>query len=105
MRDFRSHLEFSPERLAEIEDRLAEIARLKRKYGDSIEAILEHLHVNEERLQNMETAEFREEELKKKLAGLRSEYIKQASALHDKRKAAAKKFEKEVEQNQENITL
>src|SRR4051812_3055579 len=30
-RDFRNHIEFSPERLAEIEDRLAEITRLKRK--------------------------------------------------------------------------
>ena len=33
VRDFRNHLEFSPERLAVIEDRLVEIARLRRKYG------------------------------------------------------------------------
>ena len=67
VRDFRSHLEFSPARLEEIENRLAEISRLKRKYGDSIDAVLEHLRASEERLQNIETAEFREEELKKKL--------------------------------------
>ncbi len=35
VRDFRGSLEFSPERLEEIETRLAEIARLKRKYGGS----------------------------------------------------------------------
>ena len=34
---FSRPLEFSPERLEEIENRLAEIAWLKRKYGDSIE--------------------------------------------------------------------
>ncbi|HEY2847905.1 MAG TPA: AAA family ATPase, partial [Pyrinomonadaceae bacterium] len=34
VRDFRSKLEFSPERLNEIEGRLAEISRLKRKYGE-----------------------------------------------------------------------
>ncbi len=105
VRDFRSHLEFSPERLEEIENRLAEIARLKRKYGDSIDAILEHLRVSEERLQNIETAEFREEELKKKLSELRSEYVKLADKLHDKRKTAAKKFEKQVEQNLQAVAL
>ena len=105
VRDFRAHLEFSPERLEEIENRLAEIARLKRKYGDSIDAILEHLRVSEERLQNIETAEFREEELKKKLAELRTEYVRLAGSLHDKRTAAAKKFEKQVEQNLQAVAL
>ena len=38
LRDFADRLEFSPSRLAEIEDRLAELSRLKRKYGGSIEA-------------------------------------------------------------------
>lgn len=105
VRDFRSHLEFSPERLEEIENRLAEIARLKRKYGDSIGAILEHLKISEERLQNIETAGFCEEELKKKLAELRTEYVRLANNLHDKRTTAAKKFEKQVEQNLQAVAL
>ncbi len=105
IRDFRNHLEFSPERLNEIENRLAEILRLKRKYGDSIEAVLEHLRVSDERLQNIETAEFREEELKKQLAELRDAYIKTARDLHDKRKASALKFEKQVEQNLRTVAL
>ena len=105
VRDFRSHLEFSPERLEEIENRLAEISRLKRKYGDSIDAILEHLRVSEERLQNIEIAEFREEELKKKLADFRAEYLRLASELHDRRTTAAKKFEKQVEQNLRAVAL
>src|SRR5215208_6105988 len=36
LRDFADRLEFSPQRLGQIEDRLAEISRLKRKYGGSI---------------------------------------------------------------------
>lgn len=104
-RDFRLHLEFSPERLNEIENRLAEILRLKRKYGDSVEAVLEHLRVSDERLQNIQTAEFREEELKKQLAELRDAYIKTARDLHDKRKASALKFEKQVEQNLRTVAL
>lgn len=105
VRDFRSHLEFSPDRLAEIEDRLAEISRLKRKYGDSIEAALEHLRVSEERLQNIETAEFREEELKKKLADMRAAYVKIAGELHDKRVNSSKTFEKQVELNLQAVAL
>ena len=105
VRDFRSHLEFSPERLEEIENRLAEISRLKRKYGDSIDAVLEHLRISEERLQNIEMAEFREEELKKKLAETRTEYMAIAGELHDKRVFAAKKFEKQVEQNLQAVAL
>jgi len=105
VRDFRGRLEFSPERLTEMEDRLAEISRLKRKYGDSVEAVLEHLRESKERLENIETAEFREEELKKKLAALKTDYLKIAGELSEKRLAAARKFEKEVEQAFKAVAL
>ena len=105
IRDFRNHLEFSPARLNEIESRLAEILRLKRKYGDSIEAVLEHLRVSDERLQNIETSEFREEELKKQFVKLSSSYRKVSNDLYTKRKASAEKFEKQVEQNLEAVAL
>lgn len=105
VRGFRSHLEFSPERLNEIENRLAEITRLKRKYGDSIDAVLEHLAVSESRLQNIETAEFREEELNKKLSELREAYVRQASDLHKARKAASLKFEKTVEESLKAVAM
>ncbi len=104
-RDFRNHLEFSPERLEEIEDRLAEISRLKRKYGDSVEAVLTHLQQAEARLENIETAEFREEELRKKLASLRVDYLQAATELSKKRIAAARRFEKEVEANLKAVAL
>ena len=105
VRDFRGHLEFSPERLEEIESRLAEISRLKRKYGDTIHAVLTHLSDCEQRLENLETAEFREEELQKKLTQLRAEYIKGANDLHQRRVVAAAKFEKEVETNLKAVAL
>jgi len=105
VRDFRSHLEFSPERLEEIENRLAEISRLKRKYGETIHAVLEHLADCEQRLENLETAEFREEELHKKLAQLRGDYVNCANDLHGRRAVAAAKFEKEVEANLKAVAL
>ncbi|MBA2493454.1 MAG: AAA family ATPase, partial [Acidobacteria bacterium] len=63
VRDFRNRLEFSPERLEEIENRLAEISHLKRKYGGSVESVLEHFRESEERLKNIETFEERKKEL------------------------------------------
>lgn len=105
VRDFRSRLEFSPERLDEIESRLAEMLRLKRKYGGTIEAVLEHLRVSEERLANIENTELREEELRKRLAAERSNYVKAATDLHNARRLAATKFAKQVEENLRSVAL
>ena len=104
-RDYRNHLEFSPERLEEIESRLAEIARLTRKYGGSIESVLLHLKDCEERLENIEMAEFREKELRDRLKLIRQEYLKTADVIHQKRVAAAAKFEKAVEANLKAVAL
>ena len=105
VRDFRNRLEFSPERLEEIENRLAEMARLKRKYGGAIETVLAHLAESEERLKNIETFEERREELKKILTKQREDYLKIAVEIHDKRKKSAAKFEKEVEANLKAVAL
>jgi DNA repair protein RecN (Recombination protein N) len=105
VRDFRNRLEFSPERLEEIENRLAEISRLKRKYGGSIESVLTHFAESEARLANIETAELREEELRKKLKNARAEYLEIARELHEKRTKAARKFEKEIEANLKAVAL
>lgn len=105
VRDFRNRLEFSPERLEEIENRLAEISRLKRKYGGAIETVLAHLEESEARLKNIETFEERKEELKKVLAAQRADYLKIAAEIHDKRTKAARKFEKEVEANLKAVAL
>ena len=104
-RDFRRGLDFSPERLNEIEDRLAEISRLKRKYGESVEAILEHLAESEHRLSNIETAELREKELRRELADRRLAYVAAAEKLHVKRTAAARSLEKAVETNLKGVAL
>lgn len=105
LRDFSTHLEFSPTRLDEIENRLAEIARLKRKYGGSIEAVLHHLDESRERLDAIETAEFREVELQNHLSVALEQYLKAAGELHDARVKAAAKFEKEIERELKAVAL
>lgn len=105
VRDFHGRLEFSPERLEEIENRLGDISRLKRKYGDSVEGVLHHLQESKERIDNIETAEYREEELKKHLSVLRANYVLAADNLNARRTTAARKFEKEVENALKAVAL
>src|SRR5205085_5230028 len=82
-----------------------EISRLKRKYGDSLDAVLDHLRVSEERLANIETAEFRAEELEKQLSQKADEYRKQAARLHERRAEAAKNLEKQVVNDLRSVDL
>jgi len=104
-RDYGGKLEFSPKRLEEIEDRLAEISRLTRKYGGSVDSVIAHLTECEERLVKIETSELREKELRDQLAKLRDEYIAAARALHRKRDAAATKFERAVEADLKTVAF
>jgi len=105
IRDFRNRLEFSPERLEEIENRLAQISQLKRKYGGSIESALAHFEDSEKRVRNIETADLREAELREQLTKRRGEYIALARELSERRKTAARKLEKEVVKNLQSVAL
>ncbi|HEV2837102.1 MAG TPA: DNA repair protein RecN [Pyrinomonadaceae bacterium] len=97
LRDFADKLEFSPARLAAIEDRLAELSRLKRKYGGSIEAALEHLAQAQDRLRQIETSDEREQHLTLELQTAQQRYLGAARKLHKERVRAAKALEKAVE--------
>jgi len=105
LRDFSDRLEFSPARLAEIEDRLAELSRLKRKYGGSLAASLEHLARSEDRLRQIETSDERERELNADLAAARQSYLELAGKLHKERVRAAKKFEQAVEKGIAEVAI
>jgi DNA repair protein RecN (Recombination protein N) len=97
LRDFSDRIEFSPDRLAEIENRLAEISRIKRKYGGSIASALEHLARARERLSNIERSDERENELREEMEKARRRFLETAMLLHRQRRAAAEKFDRAVE--------
>ena len=105
LREFADRLEFSPARLEEIEDRLAELSRLKRKYGGSIVASLEHLASSEDRLRQIETSDERERELNVELVAARERYLELARKLHKERVRAAKKFEQAVEKGIAEVAI
>ncbi|KUP07353.1 DNA recombination protein RecN [Bacillus coahuilensis m2-6] len=82
-------LEYNPERLHEIEDRLNEINSLKRKYGTSIEEILEYSARIEEEIDQITNRDTHILELQNKLASFEKDLEIEANNLTDVRKKVA----------------
>jgi DNA repair protein RecN (Recombination protein N) len=96
LRNYVGKLEANPARLEEIEDRLALIDRLKRKYGSSLEEILAYAAEVRRNLASLEHADERREAVRKELAKAAVEYRKAAEALSAKRRDAARRMLKLV---------
>ncbi len=64
VRRYADGVEYNPERLNEVEERLETINRLRRRYGATIEAVLEHAERAREELNGIEHSEERLEELR-----------------------------------------
>jgi DNA repair protein RecN (Recombination protein N) len=105
LRDFSDKLELSPARLEEIDNRMAELSRLKRKYGGSTESALEHLARSQDRLRQIERSDEREAQLRADLAQARTAYIERARKLHRERVRAAKRFERAVERDLAEVAM
>jgi len=105
LRDFADRLEFSPARLEEIENRLAELARVKRKYGGSIDSALDHLARSQDRLRKIEQSDEREAELTAELEAARGAYVERARKLHQERVRASKRFERAVEHDLAEVAM
>lgn len=103
--NYRDQLEFDPDRLSEVEDRLHLIRQLKRKYGESIRDILsyrEHVQAELEQLLNRdENKEAMEAEIKQ----LRAELDKKADELTALRKQAARRLEERVEKELADLNM
>lgn len=89
-------LDFDPELQNRTEKRLDQIFRLKRKYGGSVESLMEYYQKAVTELESIEFSEEKLDELNKKLSVLQSDMEKKAERLTEKRLAAAKAFEAAV---------
>ena len=89
-------LDFDPELQNRTEKRLDQIFRLKRKYGGSVESLMEYYQKAVAELENIEFSEEKLDELNKKLSVLQGDMEKKAQLLTEKRLAAAKAFETSV---------
>lgn len=94
---YAERVEFDPERLEEIGDRLDLIGRLKKKYGGTIGEIQEFADKATAELDRIERSGEDIERLKTGIGALRSALTERAQELTKKRKAVAKDLEKKVE--------
>jgi DNA repair protein RecN (Recombination protein N) len=97
LRDYVSGLEANPGRQEEVETRLEAIARLKRKYGQSVEEVLSFLDEVRRQIAAVENASERMEQLRRERTRLAAEFETAAAALTAERRAAKQKLEKRVE--------
>lgn len=92
LRNELDHLEFDPTRLNEIEERITEINQLKRKYGNTIESILEYAAKIEEEIETLQNKETHISQLEKELSSLKKDLNLEALQLTDIRKKWAKRL-------------
>jgi DNA repair protein RecN (Recombination protein N) len=98
-RDLRAYLEnieFSPSRLEDVEERLDSLQSLKRKYGGSIEAVIEYGVNARSELETISTASERKDTLEKEEKSLLKTLAEQGKKLSDARKAASEKLSKGI---------
>ena len=110
LRDFAGNVTASPERLGEIEDRLAALERLKRKYGAGAgtTGLAQVIAFGEEvsgRLNELENREARLKELEVELAKVAKVYREAAKRLSEQRVAAAKKLAKLAEKQINELAM
>ena len=97
VRDYAGGIHASPEHLAEVEDRLALLDRLKRKYGPTLDDVINFGADVARKLSEIENKDEILRELRAELAKAATEYLRVARALSKTRQDAARKLEKLVE--------
>ncbi|MBC1483890.1 DNA repair protein RecN [Listeria sp. FSL L7-1485] len=98
IRQALDQLEFQPEELNLIESRLNDLNQLKRKYGKTIEDIIQYEQEISSEMEKLTDSESHVGHLESKLASMKTELSKQANTLTDIRKKAATILEKQIKQ-------
>ena len=97
LRDYAEGINASPERLAAIEDRLAALDRLKRKYGHTVAEVIAFGQEVAARLAEVEDKDEILNTLRADREAAVGAYQSAAGSLHDQRRAAAGKLAKLAE--------
>jgi DNA repair protein RecN (Recombination protein N) len=105
VRDYAEGIQASPERLAEIEDRLALLERLKRKYGTTLAEVIAYGDEVAGKLAEIENRDEVLKDLKAELARAAEAYRSAAAALSAERVAAAKRLEKLAEKQINDLAM
>jgi DNA repair protein RecN (Recombination protein N) len=97
LREYGAHIDAAPERLQELEDRLASIERLKRKYGPALADVLERRSRCAGELAALDSSAETIADLERRLAAAGDQYMKAAAVLSSKRRRRSRDFAKALE--------
>ena len=96
-RAYQAEIEYSPERLQEVEERLSLIRRLERKYGETIEEVLAYGEDAKRELDTITHSDERIRELKEEEEALLARLSSRALELSEQRREAAEGLARRVE--------
>jgi DNA repair protein RecN (Recombination protein N) len=99
LRSYQQEFEIDPSELRIKEDRLALISDLEKKYGSTIDHILDYAETNRKKLSVLEDDDFQIKDLRKKITQVSESVKLSATSLSDKRSLAATSLEKRIEEN------
>jgi DNA repair protein RecN (Recombination protein N) len=105
LRAYRDRIEFNPQRLNQVEERLALIRSLQRKYGDSIEDVLTYAERARGQLETIEHSEERIAELETEEERLLHEVGQVGSLLSAQRREASKRLAAGIEAELEQLSM
>ncbi|MDX5474839.1 MAG: DNA repair protein RecN, partial [Bacillaceae bacterium] len=105
VRDEIEDLEFDPKRLDFIESRLNEIKNLKRKYGSTVEEILQYSSKIEEELETLQNRDSHIHQLQEKLQSLVDDLELEAHALTVERKIVATDLTEQIHKELKDLYL
>jgi len=105
VRSYIEGIEFSPEEFARLDNRLAELERLKRKFGADLESILLLRDNIAQKLKRLTDLTEHEQQLKNGFEEARKDYIREAAKLTLCRQDAAQRLAREVERDLQQVAL
>ncbi len=97
LRDYSASLDSSPGRLQEVEDRLALLERLKRKYGPTLQDVLERAETTRAQIASLDRAGERAAELEGLLLSAKARYLQVAREVSGRRQDAAPRLAGDLE--------
>ena len=105
VRDYAGGIQASPEHLAQVEDRLALLDRLKRKYGPTLDQVIQFGAEVSQKLSEVENKDEILQQLRGELAKAAETYLHAARVLSKKRNEAARRLEKLVENEINDLAM
>jgi DNA repair protein RecN (Recombination protein N) len=97
LRKYADSIEASPARLQQVEERLALLERLKRKYGPTLADVLARRDALRRELSDLSRGDERIAELEREVATARAAFLAAADKLSKERRRLARTFAKELE--------